>query len=135
MYKMAKRVFLTDQVSVSEVSYSYRKKLSVYQKKSLLHRKKVSEIQKFLSQKKFPSENSFHHRNKLMSEFPSEIQISVIERKILLQEKKFFHRKKILPQTKVSVKGKKILSQKQVDRNLIYQDIVLSSPKGKCVKK
>ena len=30
---------------------------------------------------------------------------------------------------------KKLPSQKQVDRNLIYPDIVLSSPKGKCVLK
>ena len=84
------------------------------------------------------SEKSFE--NKFPSQKQVYVQVSVKETPFC-QRKKFFHRNKFLSQeffllqTKFSVREKKLPSQKQVHGNLMYQDIALSSPKGKCVKK
>ena len=60
----------------------------------------------------FPSQISLFHINK----FPSQKQLSSeFLRNTLLSLKKV-SKKKFLPRTKVSVKEKKLLSQKQVDR-------------------
>ena len=95
--------------------------------------KQVSFRKKFCQRKKFLYTKKFNHRKKFLVEFPSEKHSSATEKKVLVTEKvSVTERKKKLPQTKVFVREKMLPSQKQVDKNLIYQDIMLSSPKGKC---
>ena len=100
-------------------------------KNKFCHRKK------FLSDKRFYCQrNSFLQKNVSITKISS--YLSFWYRKLFLSQKKvsvlgqkFLSQKSFLLKTKVSVR-KKLPSKKQVDKNLIYEHIVLSSSKGKC---
>ena len=115
---------MTEQNLVTETSYCKKK---IVTETNFCHRKKIYVTETILCQTKksarkikFLQDTSFNHRNKFMSEFPSEKHILVKE-----EGKSFCHRKNSVT--------KFVLPQKQRDMNLIYQGIVLSSPKGKCL--
>ena len=124
--KCPNNFFFTEKVSVTETSLTTVTEKHSVKETNFCHRKKlyVTEI--------FPSDKTFCHR-KISFRKQVTVQVSV-------RENKFFHRKKFLLKKKNSAtdksfcQRKKLQSQKQVNRNLTYQDIVISSPKGKYVK-
>ena len=61
----------------------------------------VRQRKTFLSQKSFLSQKMFY-----------------------VTDKSFFHRKCFIPQITIFIREKNVLSQRQVDKNLIYKDIV-----------
>ena len=116
-----KQVTVTEKLSMTETNICHRKK--VYLTEIIFCQTKIS-----VREKKFPSQKKVSVRVSVREihlcdwkKFPSQKKVSV-------SEKKFWHRQKFLSE-------KKLPSQKQVDKNLIYQDIVLSSSKGKCEEK
>ena len=80
-----------------------------------------------LAKKKFPYNTSFHDRKKFLFEFPSEKHMLVIE-----EGKSFCHRLCFATE-KSFCHIKRLLSQNQGNMKLLYQGLMFSSPKGKCV--
>ena len=103
--------------------------------KSVCHQNKFQSDKYFWKRKQIGQKTSLDHRYKWV------IQVSVIETNYGQRKKVFCHIKQLFsPQNKSCKKKnfhqrKKLPLQRQVHRNIMYQNIVLSSSEWKYVKK